>query len=120
MKKNDPEELIDLDQDGLDDRLIQVKIGDDDTIRDVLDRLNMLQLHMLPVDTLDQMIKNVEDEKKELWNKARAIENSVHEDLVQGNYSALGKMRRKCGFYRRSPMIFPINLTNYKVRQHRI
>lgn len=95
MDRLDSDEIIDLDHDGLDDRLIQEKIGENDTVHDVMRRLDMLQLHMLPVHMLDRMLGNVEHKKTELWQRARTIESSVHEDLLHGNYSALEKMRRK-------------------------
>lgn len=121
MDRNDSEELVDLDHDGLDDRLIQVKIGLDDTIHDVMNRLDMLQLHMLPVGTLDKMIQNVETEKQELWSRARKIENSVHEDLVHGNYSALEKMRRKLRLLNNEYEDLSDQYDRiYNVRQHRI
>lgn len=121
MDKKASEEFIDLDQDGLDDRLIQTKIGDDDTIHDVMRRLDMLQLHMLPVVTLDKMLSNVEQEKKELWNKARTIEKYVHEDLVLGNFTALEKMRRKLRLLNNTyEDLSDQHDRIYNVRQHRI
>ena len=121
MDRNDTDELVDLDQDGLDDRLIQVTIGENDTIHDVMKRLDMLQLHMLPVFTLDKMLSNVVAEKQELWKRARRIENSVHEDLVGGNYSALEKMRRKLRLLNKEYQDLEDQYDRlYKMRQRRV
>jgi hypothetical protein len=43
MDRLDSDEIIDLNHDGLDDRLIREKIGLNDTVHDVMRRLDMLK-----------------------------------------------------------------------------
>jgi voltage-gated potassium channel len=87
--------FIDTDHDGLDDRLNSLSIREDETIKDVLHRLDLLQLRTLPEQTLQKMIDDIEKKQQDLLDQARSFERHVHQQIVSGHYDALKKMRKQ-------------------------
>ena len=87
--------LVDADGDGLDDRLVDIRIPQNETIHDVILRLDMIQLRTLPAETLEQMLNNIEQDQNRLLEKARTLERYVHENIVHGKFSILEGMRRE-------------------------
>ena len=88
-------QFVDTDQDGLDDRLNRTSIRENETIKDVLHRLDQLQIRTLPETTILKMIEEVEAEQQKNLDQAHEFERHVHQQIVKGHYDALKKMRKQ-------------------------
>ena len=90
--------LIDENDDGLDDRLINVAIPKNENMQDIIRRLDLLQVRTLPEETLTKMLSELELSQQKLIKKARSLERFVHKELIDGSYGTLQKMRRELRF----------------------
>ena len=87
--------LLDSDNDGLDDRLIDSKMNHDSGILAILHRLDRMRIHMLPLDTLKKMLFDLEERQRILLESAEQLERNVHKKLSDGEYNTLRIMRKK-------------------------
>lgn len=91
--------IVDSDNDGLDDRLIE---GSSTTtsIRDVLNRIEHLQIENIPEKILLRMQSNLEEKKNNLLEEATKMERTLHVLLLQGDYHALAETRKSLRWYK--------------------
>lgn len=88
-----PETIVDIDNDGLDDRLYKGPIVNN-SVQDVLNRIDQLHIENLPEDLLFGMLENMDKEQQRLIQVARAKERVVHAELLKGNYQIVAKTRK--------------------------
>ena len=88
-----PETLVDIDNDGLDDRLYKGPIVNN-SVQDVLSRIDQLHIENLPEDLLFGMLENMDREQQCLIQVAREKERIVHAELLKGNYQIVAKTRK--------------------------
>ena len=84
---------IDVDNDGLDDRLYTGP-STTNSIQDVLNRIGQLNIENLPEEPLFRMLDNMRSERDALINIAREKEKQVHADLLKGKYHIVAKTRK--------------------------
>ena len=87
--------LIDADNDGLDDRLIDASVTNEVGILAILHRLDRMQLHELEQETLEKMLKDLQERQDVLLEVAKELERSVHKQISEGRYNTLRMMRKK-------------------------
>ena len=87
------EEMVDTDNDGLDDRLID---GDHEAenVQDVISRINNIHIQNLPVSFLWRIKDSLETERIMLLDKAIALEKEAHAHLFKGDYHILSQTRK--------------------------
>jgi len=88
-----PETIVDIDNDGLDDRLYKGPIVNN-SVQDVLNRIDQLHIENLPEDLLFGMLDNMDKEQQRLIQVARTKERIVHAELLKGNYQIVSKTRK--------------------------
>lgn len=88
------QDFVDADDDGLDDRLTTQTVQENETIKDVLIRLERIQLRTLPEETIQSMIGDIESDQRELVAKAQEMERHVHQEIVHGRSHILKKLRK--------------------------
>lgn len=88
-----PETILDIDNDGLDDRLYKGPIVNN-SVQDVLNRIDHLHIENLPEDLLFGMLDNMDREQQRLIQVAREKEQIVHAELLKGNYQIVAKTRK--------------------------
>ena len=91
--------IIDSDNDGLDDRLIE---GNSKTasIRDILNRIEHLHIENIPEKILLRMQSNLEEKKNHFLTEAKKLEQALHILLLQGDYHALAETRKSLRWYK--------------------
>lgn len=87
--------LVDADNDGLDDRLVDSTVTNEVGILAILHRLDRMQLHELEQETLEKMFKDLKDRQDVLLEVAKDLERSVHKQISEGQYNTLRMMRKK-------------------------
>ena len=87
--------LVDVDNDGLDDRLIDSSVTNEVGILAILHRLDRMQLHELEQETLEKMLKDLQERQDFLLEVAKEFERSVHKQISEGKYNTLRMMRKK-------------------------
>ena len=92
-QENYIEEMIDSDNDGLDDRLV-----DDGTparnVQEVISRVNNIHIQRLNVSFLWLIKNTLEKEKEDLLQKALCMERQAHDKLIRGDYHVLSQTRK--------------------------
>lgn len=94
-QKNESVGLIDSDNDGLDDRLIDNHVRGETGILAILHRLDRMQIHMLPLETLEKMLSDLDERQMILLESAEKLERDVHKQISEGKYNTLRVMRKK-------------------------
>ncbi len=85
-------DVIDLDNDGLDDRLHSG--GEAHSVHDVLKRVDSLNVEKLPEDFLLKMQTNMQAEMDEMVELAKKYERTVHSEILKGNYHIVAETRK--------------------------
>lgn len=88
------ETIVDADNDGLDDRLYKGPIVNN-SVQDVLNRIDQLHIENLPQDLIHGMLDNMDREQQRLLYVARTKERVVHAELLKGNYQIVTKTRKE-------------------------
>ena len=87
--------LVDADNDGLDDRLVDSSVTNEVGILAILHRLDRMQLHELEQETLEKMFQDLKERQDVLLEVAKDLERSVHKQISEGQYNTLRMMRKK-------------------------
>ena len=98
-KTNIPE-VVDLDDDGLDDRLQQGHTSTN-TVNDVLNRIDELHVTNLSEDLVQKMLDNMNQEMNDILENAKDLERIVHKEIITGNYNIVDKTRKSLRLMKR-------------------
>ena len=92
---NEPtEQVLDLDNDGLDDRLHRGS-HQPKSVQDVLNRIDKMHMEDLPEHILQKMLANMQSELNQIVEQAKEVERIVHKEVVQGNYQIVSTTRKE-------------------------
>jgi voltage-gated potassium channel len=92
--------VIDLDHDGLDDRLQKGQTSTN-TVNDVLNRIDELHVTNLSEDLVQKMLDNMTQEMDDLLENAKHLERIVHNEIITGNYNIVDKTRKSLRLMKR-------------------
>jgi len=98
-KTNIPE-VVDLDDDGLDDRLQQGHTSTN-TVNDVLNRIDELHVTNMSEDLVQKMLDNMNQEMNDILENAKDLERIVHKEIITGNYNIVDKTRKSLRLMKR-------------------
>ena len=87
-------QMIDINNDGLDDRLVDNAAPEAQNVKDIMNRVHHIPIVKLNEETLILMQKDVQDKMDQILRSAIQKEQKLHQDLLQGKYSSFASSKK--------------------------